>query len=115
MTLLYTVHSTFVRVDLYRFNYKTIPQLELINAALAIEIFLLIMRELKMHLDDVFFWLYSTIVSFFIKSRSGRTIGFAACKIADIHQASSPDQWFHVVTDVNPADCATRGTCYLQK
>ena len=112
-----TVHCSFLfgKSRLAPLQTRSIPRLELMAAVLAVEIYLMIKIEIRMPVDGVFFWSDSTCVLYCIRNKALRLKSFTARRIANIHQVTDPEQWFHVPTDLNPADCATRGTNKLSE
>ena len=83
----------------------SIPRLELCAAVTAVQVNALLQRELKMKIDETFYWTDSTIVLAYIKNQEKRFHTF----VANIHEGSKVDQWRHVPSTVNPADDASRG------
>ncbi|GAB0086571.1 hypothetical protein DMENIID0001_006610 [Sergentomyia squamirostris] len=86
---------------------QTIPRLELCGAYIA--------SELARHLQKVynpnqtFFWCDSMIVLFWIHSTPENFKVFIANRLKKILEYSTPSQWRHIRTDVNPADMISRG------
>ena len=87
----------------------TIPRLELTAATLAVKVDKQIRDELDLPVFRVIFWTDSTIVLRYIRNKSKRFQTFVANRPQIIHDASSPHQWRHVPTKLNPADLASRG------
>ncbi len=87
----------------------TIPRLELTAATLAVKVDKQIRDELDLPINRVIFWTDSTIVLRYIRNKSKRFQTFVANRLQIIHDASSPHQWRHVPTKLNPADLASRG------
>lgn len=85
------------------------PRLELTAATLAVKVDKQIREELDIPIDRVIFWTDSTIVLRYIANTSKRFQTFVANRLQIIHDASSPCQWRHVSTKLNPADLASRG------
>ena len=73
----------------------TIPRLELSPATVSVRLDKMIKRELRMTVERTFFWTDSTSVLKYV---------------ANSHtDCSSPSQWRHVPSKLNPADDASRG------
>ena len=73
----------------------TIPRLELSPATVSVRLDKMIKRELRMTVERTFFWTDSTSVLKYV---------------ANSHtDCSSPSQWRHVSSKLNPADDASRG------
>ena len=87
----------------------SIPRLELSAAALAVKVNHSIVRALRLPLDQIFFWTDSIAVLKYIRNVSSRFHVFVANRLAVIHDGSKPEQWKHVRSSDNPADCASRG------
>ena len=105
------IHCVFVR-GMARLAPKqpiTIPRLELTSAVAAAELSRSIVSELEYDLHDVFFYTDSTSVIQFINNRAERFKTFVANRVNTIRLLSKPSQWFHISSNENPADVASRG------
>ncbi len=87
----------------------TIPRLELSAAVLSVKLDQTLRRELSLNIDKSTFWVDSMIVLHYIKSCTQRLQTFVANRVSIIHEGSSPDDWRHVESKLNPADVASRG------
>ena len=87
----------------------SIPRLELAAAVVAVKLNCLIRSELEYPIHDTIYWTDSTVVLQYIHNESRRFHTFVANRVAMIHEESTPRQWRHVGTCVNPADIASRG------
>lgn len=87
----------------------TIPRMELTAAALAVKVDVMLKKELQLPLSDSRFWTDSTAVLRYLANENIRFKTFVANRIAIILQASKVQQWSYVNTQLNPADCASRG------
>jgi len=87
----------------------TIPRLELSAAALAVKVDKIVRAELDVKLCYSCFWTDSTIVLSYIKNVDKRFQTFVANRVSVIHEGSSPSQWRHVRSELNPADDVSRG------
>ena len=68
----------------------TIPRLELMAAVLAVQINIMLQCELRMSVDETYFWTDSMIVIHYIRNRNKRFKTFVANRIAMIqHRLSS--------------------------
>lgn len=90
-------------------SHFTVPRLELSAA-------LLFSRLLEFVQDSFIFsavpciaWSDSTIVLAWVRSHPARWTTFVATRVAQIHAKLPNVVWRHVPTDVNPADCISRG------
>ena len=89
----------------------TIPRIELQGAVLAAKLSEWVAKS--MHLPNVtletYFWTDATIVLYWLRGDHGRLEVYVSNRVAKIRALSDPNQWNHVETAVNPADCASRG------
>lgn len=92
----------------------TIPRLELQAAVTAVRIHKIVVKELRMKIDGVYFWCDSQVVLGYISNESKRFHMYVANRVHEIHQHSSPSQWNYVTTQDNPADIASRGATALE-
>lgn len=84
------------------------PRLELTAADLAVKVDKQIRKELQLPLSRVVFWTDSTVVLHYLGNTSSRFQTFAANCLEVIHDNTTPSQWRHVPTNMNPADLASR-------
>ena len=87
----------------------TVPRLELTAATVAVKLHKQIKEELTLPIHEVTFWTDSTIVLQYINNSHTRFQTFVSNRLATIHDISTPSQWRHVSSDLNPADYASRG------
>ncbi|KAJ8027040.1 hypothetical protein HOLleu_32065 [Holothuria leucospilota] len=87
----------------------TIPKLELTAATLSVKLDAMIRRELDITISNSVFWTDSTIVLQYISNQDKRFHTFVANRLSLIHNGSTPEQWHHVPSKLNPADDITRG------
>lgn len=90
----------------------TIPRTELCGAVLAVKLANWIEKTINVQYHQsipTYYWTDATIVLYWINGDLNRWKTFVANRIGVILSKSSTKQWNHVVTDENPADCATRG------
>ncbi|XP_070854723.1 uncharacterized protein [Drosophila suzukii] len=89
----------------------TIPRVELSGALLCTQLADWIVNQLQAshHTIAVHYWSDAMIVLYWISGDPRRWKTFVSNRIGAILEASSPSQWSHVLTQENPADCATRG------
>ena len=89
----------------------TIPKLELTAATLAVTMSGLITKELdgRLRIDRIYFWTDSYLVLRYIHNEKKRFTKFVANRVAVIREGSEPDQWNYVQSELNPADCVSRG------
>ena len=82
---------------------------------LAVENHLMIVEEMRLSYDDVYFWSDSMVVLGWIKNDDAKLPKYIDRRVTSIREASGADQWRQVLTDVNPADTATRGSINVTK
>lgn len=87
----------------------TIPRMELTAATVAVKMDGVLRRELQLELTDSIFWTDSTVVLKYLENETTRYRTFVANRVSAILKDSDVEQWRHVGTDKNPADCASRG------
>jgi hypothetical protein len=87
----------------------SIPRMELSGAVVACRIKAMLDSELDMKVDETIFWTDSTILLGYIRNKTRRFKTFVGNRLSVIHDNSTPDQWHHVDSDLNPADIASRG------
>ena len=87
----------------------TEPRLELTAATVAVKLHKQIKEELTLPIHEVTFSTDSTIVLQYINNSHTRFQTFVSNRLATIHDISTPSQWRHVSSDLNPADYASRG------
>ncbi|XP_045459596.1 uncharacterized protein LOC123670134 [Melitaea cinxia] len=87
----------------------SIPRLELCGAALAAKLILETSQVLCVPKNKLFAWTDSTIVLAWLKGGPSRWSTFVSNRVSDILNTVDFERWGHVSTDINPADCASRG------
>jgi hypothetical protein len=88
---------------------QTIPRLELCGAVLLSRLMHQVTLALDVNIQQSYFWTDSTIVLSWIQSTSARFKVFVGNRVTEIQATSNSEDWRHVRTDVNPADCLSRG------
>lgn len=87
----------------------TIPRLELSAAVVAVRTSEMLRNELEIQDLQEYFWTDSTVVLGYINNDARRFQVFVANRIQRIKSSTKPEQWFHVASEDNPADHASRG------
>ena len=87
----------------------TIPRLELCGAKLVAQLLHHMKGVLGVLTEDIFAWTDSTIVLSWLSGNPRRFKTFVGNRVSHIMQLIPPDRWYHVRTQDNPADCASRG------
>ncbi len=105
------IYCSFVMVKarLAPMKETTIPCLELSAAVVATRLDKIICAEIDIPINKSLFWTDSTCVIGYITNEDRRFQTFVANCVASIREVSSPSQWRHVSTQLNPADDALRG------
>jgi hypothetical protein len=92
----------------------TIPRLELQAAVEAVRLAVFIRTEMKLHIDEEYFWSDSTTTLGYIKNSDSQFYMFTANRVNEIRQYSNPNQWYHIAGSENPADIVSRGASAAQ-
>ena len=87
----------------------TIPRLELCGAQLLAQLIHHVRRVLDVPLSHVYAWTDSTIVLNWLDGSPRRFKTYVGNRISTIIDLIPPDNWRHVCSADNPADCASRG------
>ena len=86
----------------------TIPRLELCAALLSTELATFIQRHLDIPSQSIHYYTDSEVVLGYINNTTRRFYVYVANRVDKILMSSSPSQWYHVPTHLNPADQGTR-------
>ena len=103
------VSLAYARARLAPVQRLTIPRLELQAAVLGTRIAEFIKRETRRQIAKCSFWTDSKNVLAWIKSTDQRFQTFVANRLAEIHDVTTPSDWFHIPSTINPADQSSRG------
>ncbi|XP_060577620.1 uncharacterized protein LOC132734785 [Ruditapes philippinarum] len=87
----------------------SIPRMELSGAVVACRIKAMLNSELDLKVDQTIFWTDSTILLGYINNKTKRFKTFVGNRLSVINENSTPEQWHHVDSCLNPADMASRG------
>lgn len=87
----------------------SIPRLELCGAALAAKLIWEVSQVMQIPKEHLFGWTDSTIVLSWLKGGACRWTTFVSNRVSTILNIMKVEQWNHVSTELNPADCASRG------
>ena len=90
-------------------KFVSIPRLELSAAVVAVKLDRMIHAEIDLPIHETIYWTDSTSVLKYIQNESRRFKTFVANRLAMIQDRSTPSQWRHVPSQLNPADHASRG------
>lgn len=86
----------------------TIPRLELCAAVLAVEIAETVVSSMDSHMNSVTFYSDSNVVLGYINNEQRRFYVYVSNRVQCIRQATSPQQWKYVPSELNPADHGSR-------
>lgn len=94
----------------------SLPRLELCAAALLADLIKMVCDTYKNSLDiqEIFAYSDSTIALSWIKSSPHRWKTFVANRVSKIQDFVAPEKWFHVSSEENPADVASRGCLTIE-
>lgn len=89
---------------------QTIPRLELSGALLLTKL----MDQTKLafknlSISGVHYWTDSSVVLSWLSEHPAKWNTYVGNRVSQIHALSNANQWHHISTKQNPADCASRG------
>lgn len=87
----------------------SVTRLELCAALLTAKLLYEISQIMDIPKDKLFAWSDSTVVLAWIKGEPSRWTTFVSNRVSEILTMLDREQWNHVSTHLNPADCASRG------
>lgn len=91
-------------------NLLSIPRLELCAAVLLTRLLNSVASLVsQLRIKSIHLFSDSTIVLCWLKTAPHLLEVFVANRVVEILRSTSTHQWHHVATEVNPADCASRG------
>ncbi|KAG5666490.1 hypothetical protein PVAND_014514 [Polypedilum vanderplanki] len=90
-------------------KYVSIPRLELMSALLGARLFTSVKKwHRRLNLEEYMCWVDSDVVFKWIRSPHLPRTTFTAPRITEIQELTSADRWFHVPSEKNVADFATK-------
>ncbi|XP_078340696.1 uncharacterized protein LOC144627460 [Crassostrea virginica] len=102
------VGFVFVKSKVAPKHGHTIPRLELCASVLAVEVAEMLSHQLDLPLETVCYYSDSKVVLGYLYNTNRRFYVYVCNRVARILKSSSPSQWHHVISEVNPADIGTR-------
>ncbi len=89
----------------------TVPKLELCAALTGVRLLAAVRFALRDLCSDfeVFAWSDSTTVLHWLANMPGKYQTFVANRVAQIQEVVPRSNWYHVPTELNPADLCSRG------
>ena len=105
------IHCVFLmgKARIAPIKTMTIPRLELTAATVSIRVGEMIAKELDEPAESKTYWTDSTTVLKYIQNDKKRFHVFVANRVQTIRDATNPDQWRYIGTDISPADFLSRG------
>ncbi|XP_053968361.1 uncharacterized protein LOC128869783 [Anastrepha ludens] len=91
------------------FKTTTLPRLELCAAHLAAKLARSVLHSWGDLRYPIYAWTDSTITLAWLQAHPSKWITFVANRVADIQEVLPPECWNHIRSELNPADCASRG------
>jgi Pao retrotransposon peptidase/Family of unknown function (DUF5641)/Integrase zinc binding domain len=89
-------------------NKQTLPRLELSGAVLLAKLMAEVKDAIKCQPNvPTYYWTDSMITLAWIKGKNWKQ--FVSNRVKEINSVTQKDDWFHVGSKDNPADCASRG------
>lgn len=87
----------------------SLPRLELSGALLLSQLLQNVSKSMQFENYESFYWTDSTIVLAWINGNPAQWTVFVANRVAEIQRNSTIQDWNHISSEDNPADCSSRG------
>ncbi|XP_022824802.1 uncharacterized protein LOC111355253 [Spodoptera litura] len=87
----------------------SVPRLELCGAVLLAKLLSEVSEVMGISKSNLYYWTDSEIVLAWLNCHPNKWKTFVANRVSEILCISEPQQWNHVQSKSNPADCASRG------
>lgn len=92
----------------------TIPRSELCGAVLSVKLLKFLESNFRLKINQTYMWTDSSIVLSWIKGDPNRWTTFVCNRVNKILEITNIEDWSHVVSKDNPADCNSRGLTVVQ-
>ena len=92
----------------------SIPRMELCAAQLAAKLIFEVAQIMDVAKENLYAWSDSTVVLAWIAGEPSRWTTFVSNRVSEILTMLDREQWNHVRTHENPADCASRGSLVVE-
>ncbi|XP_071581646.1 uncharacterized protein [Temnothorax nylanderi] len=99
----------YAKTKIAPLKVQSVPRLELLAAALLARSIKFARESMKLVNIPEFCWTDSEVVRAWLNATPGRWKPFVANRVSEIHSTLPLATWRHVPTQLNPADCASRG------
>ncbi|XP_073948966.1 uncharacterized protein [Choristoneura fumiferana] len=87
----------------------SIPRLELCGAVMLTRLLVEVSQVMNIAKDNIHAWTDSTVVLAWLNNHPSKWQTFVANRVSEILTTLESNQWSHVSSKHNPADCASRG------
>ncbi|XP_050293842.1 uncharacterized protein LOC126734313 [Anthonomus grandis grandis] len=88
----------------------TLPRLELCAAVVTVKLVEKVRNSICVSIDHCVYWTDSSIALCWIQACPSRWKTFVANRVTEVQNLSIPENWHHIRSEMNPADCLSRGT-----
>ncbi|XP_059053907.1 uncharacterized protein LOC131848156 [Achroia grisella] len=105
------IHVTLVsaKTKVAPIKQISVPRLELCGAVLVTRLLVEVAEVLGIPKKDIRAWTDSTVVLAWLNSHPSKWQTFVANRVSEILSTLDSQQWAHITSGQNPADCASRG------
>ena len=110
-------HCSFVMSKNRLAPIKAIPltRLELNAAVLGVTLHTIIIKEINLPIQNVFFWTDSTLVLQYLTNERHRFKVYVANTVTEKLEMTTASQWHHTGSEVNPADICSQGVATVHE